>query len=136
MRRPTLTFAWSEEMSVGIPEIDEDHQKFILLINDLNRAITDRMSPPEIKHRLQLVIDDAVRHFSQEEKLFNEWHYPDTRQHANIHAEVINSLKVINKKFVPYGNDSEWMDAGVQVKKILVDHILKEDASSNLKCNA
>ena len=127
MRRPTLTFEWTEEMSVGIPVVDEDHQGFILLINDLNRAITENMPPKELKHKMQLIIDDAERHFAQEEKLFNKWNYPDTSTHANIHAQVMVTLGNINKNFIPYGNDSEWMDAGVQVKKILVDHILKED---------
>ena len=114
-------------MSVGIPAVDEDHQRFIVLINELNRAMTERMSVAEIKHRLQLIIDDTERHFAQEEKLFNEWKYPDTGTHENIHKQVLNTLKSINKNFKPYGNDSEWMDAGIQVKKILVDHILKED---------
>ena len=127
MRRPTLTFAWSEDMSVGIPEVDKDHQQFILLINDLNRAITEHMSASVIHHRLDLIIDDAERHFTQEEKLFNEWQYPDTDQHTTIHSQVMSSLHSIKKNFIPYGHNSEWMDAGVQVKKILVDHILKED---------
>ena len=127
MRRPTITFTWTEEMSVGIPAVDEDHQRFILLINDLNRAITERMSPSEIKHRLQLIVDDTERHFAQEEKLFKSWNYPDTGTHENIHKQVLSTLKTINKNFIPYGSNSEWMDVGVQVKKMLVDHILKED---------
>jgi len=127
MRRPTVTFTWTEEMSVGIPAVDEDHQQFILLINDLNRAITKRDSASEIKQKLLLIIEDAERHFKQEETLFKEWQYPDTGQHERIHSQVITTLKVINNKFVPYGHDSEWMDVGVQVKKIIVDHILKED---------
>jgi len=114
-------------MSVGIPEVDKDHQQFIVLINDLNRAITERMSASDIHHRLDLIIEDAERHFAQEEKLFNEWHYPDTDQHAKVHFQVISSLHNIKRNFIPYGHNSEWMDVGVQVKKLLVDHIFKED---------
>ncbi len=114
-------------MSVGIPEIDEDHQKFIALINDLNRSISDRMTPDEIVKRLEIIIDDAARHFDQEEKLFFEWQYPDVSGHALIHSNILSSLQIMKKKFIPYGHDSGWVDAGVQIKKILIDHILKED---------
>jgi hemerythrin len=50
-------------MSVGIPEIDEDHKHFIFLINELNRSIVDRKDPAEIKKRLQIIVEDAERHF-------------------------------------------------------------------------
>ncbi len=46
-------------MSVGIPEIDEDHKRFISLIDELNLSITERMKATEIKKRLQHVIEDA-----------------------------------------------------------------------------
>lgn len=114
-------------MSVGIPAIDEDHQNFIVLINDLNRSISERMLPAEIIKRMEIIIDDAARHFDQEEKLFFEWHYPDVSGHAVIHANILAALQDMQNKFKPYGHDSGWVDAGVQIKKILIDHILKED---------
>jgi hemerythrin-like metal-binding protein len=124
---PTLQFAWNEEMSVGIPEVDEDHKRFISLINDLNRSIMSRMASSEIKQYLQAIIDDAEKHFAKEEVLFKEWQYPDAEGHAKIHAKVLHTLDEIKKQFIPYGHDSDWVDAGVKIKKLLVDHILKED---------
>jgi hemerythrin-like metal-binding protein len=114
-------------MSVGIPEVDEDHKHFIVLINDLNRSIADRMDPAEIQNRMQLIIDDAVLHFAKEEKLFFEWKYPNTASHANIHAQVMTKLQDLKQHFKPYGNDSGWMDAGMQIKHLLIDHIQQED---------
>jgi hemerythrin-like metal-binding protein len=127
MRSPTLQITWSDSMSVGIPEIDEDHKQFIVLINELNRSITDRMSPEEIIKRLEFLIDDTARHFDQEERLFFEWQYPDISGHAGIHANVLKTLNVMKQQFMPYGHDSGWVDAGIKIKKILIDHILKED---------
>ncbi|GEM_PF-578464 len=127
MRRPTLQLTWDEEMSVGIPEIDEDHQRFIVLINKLNCSITEGKAPSEIKQILKLIVDDAVFHFANEEVLFNKWQYPDAEAHANMHAKVVGAFKELQKHFIPYGNDSDWMDAGMKMKNILVDHILEED---------
>ena len=123
MKRPTWQITWNDEMSVGIREIDEDHKQFLLLINELNRSITDRKDPADIKEKLQLIIDDAERHFTHEERLFNEWQYPDIDGHASAHAQALKALQT----FMPYGHDSGWINAGLKIKTIPIDHILKED---------
>ncbi len=127
MKRPTLRLAWKDEMSVGTPEIDEDHKRFIILINDLNRSMTEGLESGEIKNKLQLILDDTERHFAHEEKLFKEWKYPDADIHAKIHAQALKALQTIKDKFIPYGQDSGWLEAGMMIKGILVDHILTED---------
>ncbi len=127
MKRPTLTIEWDDEMNVGIPEIDEDHKPIISLINGLNRAITEGKSPTEVKRRLQLIVDDAMRHFSQEEMLFQEWQYPDSAAHARMHAHILNALKAIKAELIPYGLDTSWIDVGLRIKRILIDHFQNED---------
>ena len=127
MGRPTWTIAWNEGMSVGIPEIDEDHKHFILLINEFNRSITDRRDSDEIKTRLQNITLDAARHFAHEEKLLKEWQYPDINVHAQMHLYILKELQAIKEQFAPYGLDSGWVDAGLRIKKLLLDHILTAD---------
>ena len=127
MKRPTWRIEWHEGMCVGIPELDEDHRQFIDMINDLNRSINERREPSEIKRKLKFIVDDAERHFTQEEKLFKEWQYPDTEEHALKHSKALKNLQEIVEKFIPYGHDSEWVDAGWRIKGILVNHILTDD---------
>jgi hemerythrin-like metal-binding protein len=127
MKKPKWNLEWNEGMSVGIPEIDTDHQRFIALINELNRSITERKKATEIHKRLQLVIDDTERHFEQEEKFFQEWRYPNAGIHAGIHKQVLNTLKNIQDSFIPYGLEAEWLDAALVIKNILISHILTED---------
>lgn len=114
-------------MNVGIPEIDEDHKPISLLINELNRSITEGKSPAEIKRKVQLIIDDAVRHFSQEEMLFQAWQYSDTASHARMHAHILNALQGIKVGFTPYGFDSSWVNVGMRIKRILIEHFQNED---------
>ena len=120
MKRPTWTINWVDEMSVGIPEIDNDHKHFVFLIHELNRSITELREPSEIKLRLQVIVNDAVRHFSVEERLFKEWKYPNTEAHENIHTLVLGSLNSMMNDFVPYGHDSSWIDIGLRIKTILM----------------
>ncbi len=127
MKRPTWKIEWHDGMSVGIPEIDEDHKQFIFMINELNRSITELKDPSEIKRKLQFIVIDAERHFDDEERLFKEWNYPDTDDHADKHVQALHALQTIMENFIPYGYDSEWVDAGWRIKDILISHILKED---------
>lgn len=118
---------WNDGMSVGIPEVDEDHKHFASLVNELNRSIVDHMELCEIKKRLQNVLDDAKQHFAHEEGLFNQWKYPDSAHHADRHAQAIKSLQAIMAKFITYDLESEWIDAGLEVKDLLITHLLTED---------
>ena len=36
------SFEWTDAMSVGIPEIDEDHKRFIALVDAFNESIAER----------------------------------------------------------------------------------------------
>jgi hemerythrin-like metal-binding protein len=127
MKRPTWQLQWDDGMSVGIPEIDEDHKRFLVLINELNRSITEGRKQTEIKERLVFIVEDAARHFQREEELFQEMQYPDAKSHALVHAQALQALKRIQDSFIPYGLDTEWVDAGLFIKSILLSHIFTED---------
>jgi len=72
MKNQKWNLEWNDGMSVGIPEIDADHKRFISLVDELNISITERMKASEIKKRLQHVIRDANRQFQQKKKIFQE----------------------------------------------------------------
>jgi hemerythrin-like metal-binding protein len=118
---------WSDELSVNIPEIDVEHQHFIFLVNELNDAIVRRLGLVVIKKCMIAILDDAVSHFSHEEALFKEWGYPDAEGHANIHEQIMFSLRKIMEGFEPGGLEYVWIEAGLTIKNVLIDHILSSD---------
>ena len=124
---PTWRLVWSDELSVCIPEIDAEHRRFIQLINALNEAIIERMSLAEIKKRMQDIMDDAVVHFAHEEALFKDWGYPEADEHAGKHKQAIQALNDIMGHFKRGGTEYDWIDAGLKVKQVLIEHLLTED---------
>ncbi len=110
-----------------IPEIDVEHQRFIRLVNELNEAIITRMGVEEIQERMQAILDDAAAHFTHEELLFREWGYPGASGHAEKHEEIMRALREIMGRFEHGGTEYEWIEAGLQVKQALIDHLLTED---------
>lgn len=118
---------WEDGMSVGIPGIDEEHKQFILLLNEFSQSIAERVSVAEIKKTLQRIVADAERHFADEEKLLREWHYPDIDQHGNSHAQSMKAMLDIISAAQRNELDPVWINAGLSIKAILIDHHLKED---------
>ena len=133
---PPWRLEWNEKLSVCIPEIDAEHQHFILLINELNAAIINRMDVEIIKKRMQAILDDAVAHFSHEEALFKEWGYPEAAEHAKKHAQVTLALHEIMGRFEHDGTDYDWIKAGLTVKEALIEHLLREDMKYRDYCCA
>lgn len=114
-------------MSVGIPDLDSDHKQLFFLLNGLNRSIAEGKSPVEIKKWVQLIIEDAARHFSHEEKVLNQKQSPSFDAHAKTHLQILNTLQQIKANFVPYDLDSGWINTGLRIKRILIEHVIKED---------
>ncbi len=118
---------WNESLSMFIPEIDAEHQRFIRLVNELNEAIARRMEMEEIKKRMRSIMNDAAVHFAHEESLFRQWSYPQAGEHANKHAQIVQALHGIMAAFEHGGLDCEWIEAGLKVKQALIEHLLTED---------
>lgn len=118
---------WTEQISVCIPEIDTEHQRFIGLVNALNEALIARMDIKEVKQRMRALQEDALVHFAHEEALFRQWHYPDAEAHAQKHAQAVHFLDGVMAGFSQTRTEYEWIETALKVKQVLCEHILQED---------
>lgn len=121
---------WRDELSVGTPEVDEDHKHFIALVNDLNRAILDRKVLSEIRKCMQALLADADQHFAREEIFLKQWNYPDADKHALKHAQISKKLHATMDTLSTHNTDVEWITAALEIKEALTDHLLIEDAKT------
>ncbi len=125
--KPIWRLDWDKSLSMGIQEIDSEHQHFIRLVNELNEAIIERMNKKEIKSRMRAILDDALMHFAHEEAMFKEWGYPYAEEHARKHAQIIFFLNEIMEN-IDHGRMAHgWLEAGLAMKQALVQHLLNED---------
>lgn len=118
---------WNDAMSVGIPEVDQEHRQFIQLLNDLNLAIASRMDLAEIQRRMRLILDNADLHFAHEETLLRQRNYPDADDHADKHAQTRQALHAIMAQCTRDSLEPQWIAAGLEVKNILINHLRTED---------
>jgi len=83
---------WDESLKVGISEIDEQHQRLIGYINDLQTAMLEGKA----RDRVALVLEDLIAyadvHFKTEEHLMERYGYADTPLHKLEHGNFVNKV--------------------------------------------
>ena len=118
---------WSDSLSVGVPEIDDEHQKFVGRVNELNQAIVECRDKPTVERLLDLMLMEATHHFWHEQQLLAKWKYPQRAAHAVKHAQLTAQFERVMKEFEQADVSFTWALKGLHVKQLLVDHLLQED---------
>jgi len=90
---------WDKSFSVGVDDIDKQHQKLIELINELHDAMMCGKDDAVLESVLASVADYTEYHFSFEEKLMDESGYPETVKHKAAHQELKRKLLELQKEF-------------------------------------
>jgi len=119
---------WSGALSMSNPVIDAEHQRFIELVNDLNGEIMNqRRDKAVIVNIMQLILEEAIAHFEHEERLLVENAYPGAKKHTQIHSELTAKIKQALKDIQNTEPSTAWIETGLRIKVLLVDHLLNED---------
>ena len=118
---------WSDILSVGVAEIDEDHRKLIHIFNILNHAVADKESPEYLAATLEELLNCTVWHFSHEERLMLKHRYKETEEHKAEHRELIESAKELQQKILQ-ADQPVAEEHLAFLERWLTGHILTTDA--------
>lgn len=88
--------SWTENLSVGIKEIDNQHKKFLELVNKLHTAVKEKSREVEGKI-IDGLIEYAFYHFTLEERYLDRSNYPHTEQHKKEHEEFVDKIIMMKK---------------------------------------
>ncbi len=120
-------FPWSDEYSVHLRVIDNDHKDLVSTVNDLHDAISDGSTNEQISHVIGALAKYVDEHFAREEALLEAYDYPDLARHKRIHRHLTRTVHSIR---IVFGNDPTKIDPDKLLDFLrdwLVTHILKED---------
>jgi len=84
---------WTEQLSLGIDEVDREHRQLIELINSLHdtgQAGSDGPLVAELLEEIYLQIDE---HFANEEALMHVIGYRLYREHKEDHEILLDELR-------------------------------------------
>lgn len=127
MERSEWKIEWSDFLSVGIPEIDDEHRVFIARVNDVNRAILEVKDKVTVERLINLMMIDATSHFRSEVQLLKARQYPHTADHARKHEELVDKFNRLIEEFRKGDLSFVWALKGLRIKQLLVEHLLQED---------
>lgn len=84
---------WTDSYSVGVKEIDHQHQKMFDIINKLYDLSDKPKSKEDFDAVVKELVDYANYHFSTEEKYFDKFNYAEKEGHEHIHMQY--SVKIV-----------------------------------------
>jgi hemerythrin len=124
----TRPFAeWTDELSVGIEEIDAQHKVLVGLVNRLyDETIIHQSDISVLDGILNELVEYTIIHFAVEESLFRIFDYPATEVHTRHHNELKAQVLELQGK-LRRGEATVNTKLLVFLKNWLQHHIIDED---------
>ena len=117
---------WSDEYSVDIQEIDEQHKCIVAYINELYDALAHKGNRELVADVIHKLVEYTKIHFAVEETLMRIFHYEGYDDHKAIHDKIVQQVLVYQGKFLA-GDDKVGMELLMFLKGWLFEHINKVD---------
>jgi len=83
---------WTNEYSVQIKEIDDQHKVLINIINDLYNAFMKKEHKDIIEEIIDRMAKYAAMHFSVEERYFSKFGYAESPSHIQEHKTFLEQV--------------------------------------------
>jgi len=91
---------WRAEYSVGIEEIDKQHQELLRLFSCVEEAVVRNQGWSAIHYSLVEVRQFTEFHFKFEEALMRLYGYPGSAEHAEAHRQILGDVVDIEQASV------------------------------------
>jgi len=118
---------WSDDYCVGNNLIDIQHKLFFEMVRDLSQRVESGKTDVGATEIVQFLQDYIEMHFSVEEAIMNEIHFPDIKNHRTIHNEFSKSIQRLNNEL--YNEEVSYIFNKILsiTQNWFLDHILTQD---------
>ena len=121
-----LVIAWSNQFSVGVQEIDKQHQVLVELLQGLSIAFNAQDHGFDSRKVLNDLVQYASYHFATEERLMREINFAGLDSHVREHQDFVTKVLQLVAQ-VDQGQTPSLEDLLVFLRDWLVLHILHSD---------
>lgn len=119
-------FNWSDDLRVGVDEIDNQHRYLIEIINDLFSAMQEGKGKDAMGAVLDQLIDYTAFHFKTEERLMKTYRYTHPVYHLQEHEKLVKTILQFQSDYKA-GRTGLTLTTMKFLKDWLYEHILKVD---------
>lgn len=123
-----MAIHWEEDLRLGVPVIDEQHEAIFAQFNRLSDALREGGSGVEVREVLTYLSEYATTHFSDEENLMLLYKYDgleEQRQHHNLFKENIAMFSALLAESAPTLEMAIKIDA--TLIRYFINHVRKLD---------
>jgi len=117
---------WTEENSVFVPEIDEEHEALFHLLQELRRAVLAGDPPEQLERQVGRVATRAANHFQHEERLMRASRYTALAWHESQHQTGRTKLAALTDSIRGHGHESVF-EALETLATWILDHVSVAD---------
>ena len=123
-----MAILWTEDLSVGVKEIDNQHIELFKRVSNLLEACNQGKGKENVREVIAFLEKYVISHFGTEERYMKNYQYPDYISHKKQHDVFVNSFADLKNQFEKEG-------AGLHIVILtnrlvvdwLTDHIKKVD---------
>ncbi len=116
---------WTEKYSIGIGEIDAQHQELFAFINEVYRLIEEKGEKNVLPKEAEKLADFMTAHFATEERYMEQCGFAGFRTHQIAHEGFDKKIHRLQEKAERQGHfDLESLEL---LKSWLQGHILGAD---------
>lgn len=90
-----MPIQWTQQLSVGVEQIDEEHRELFDRVNRLLEAMAKAKARDELAPLVAFLSDYVSTHFGGEQRLMQQYRYPDTAEHLAQHAYFVGEFKAL-----------------------------------------
>jgi hemerythrin len=123
-----MQIAWRDDLSIGVPAVDDQHKELFKRFNALLLACNEGHGKDEVGQLIGFLSDYVSVHFFDEEALQQESGYPGYAEHRQQHIDFVGRLQALHKQFFSEGASLALV---IQTNNMLIEwlinHISKAD---------
>ena len=98
-----MSIQWTEDLSTGFTEIDNQHKELFRRINEFHQACKLGKGSEKVRETIKFLEEYVIMHFSTEENYMEKYNYPDYNSHKIQHQNFINNIHNIKENFEKEG---------------------------------
>ncbi|WP_163341083.1 bacteriohemerythrin [Desulfopila sp. IMCC35008] len=130
-------FEWNKSLDIGYPDIDQQHQQWIDLLNKLEHQLLNGTSKNEKENRLLIlkdILDFTSTHFKNEEEIMKRCNYPNIVEHYRMHKDFHQKVYDLYREVLDgnYVLDSELISI---LRNWFLSHTQNEDRKAFQYCS-
>ena len=121
-----IKFAWTENMSVGVPTLDADHRCIVRIINTL-QDVDEENADCVVDRALDSLVAYCRHHFAREERVMRGCNFPALDFHKGEHEGFTRFVCDLRRRYARQTDGAIIDELRDYLARWLCHHILIQD---------